>query len=403
MTLNNLTVQNGKSSEHGGGLYAERGPITLNDCVLSNNQAPNGGGGAVYVEQTAITIHNSMFTENYAQFGGAIYTGWNAEITASTFTANVAETGGGGLAAGGNVVVVESGFFDNVVLSSGLFSGGGAIASDGLIQITNSAFTGNSANENGGAVRGSSVEVATSRFESNKADWGGAIEASGNVTISDSVFIQNHAQVGGGGVLVHYGFDDLMVRVTSSSFVKNTANGYDFGGGGGLSVWNGKLELTNSTFWGNQAGQEGGAVEVRDEATILNCTFFDNVGAFGGGLYGGDLSVGQSIIAGNQGSPYADIYTQKTFTSLGYNLIGSDNGGELKLLSTDLITSTPGLKIAEEGSYELVPSSPALNVIPTDQCATKTDQRGVSRPQTKWCDIRAIEMVVGQGFLAIYW
>jgi hypothetical protein len=39
----------------------------------------------------------------------------------------------------------------------------------------------------------------------------------------------------------------------------------------------------------------------------------------------------------------------------------------------------------------LLPFSPAINHIPTQYCAVRTDQRGVWRPQGAGCDIGAFE------------
>jgi CSLREA domain-containing protein len=102
LTLNNLTVQNGRCNgscqsapEHGGAIY-NGGILTINNSVLSNNSSSYAGGGVF--NNGTLTINNSMFSGNTASYGGAVYNVISTlTITNSTFVENSATVAGGGV------------------------------------------------------------------------------------------------------------------------------------------------------------------------------------------------------------------------------------------------------------------------------------------------------------------
>ena len=76
LTLQNLTIQNGKTSGDGGGLFAIRATIVLINCTFVGNMA-NRGGGLFLHRQTSVYAVNSVFTDNTANYGGAMYSYWS--------------------------------------------------------------------------------------------------------------------------------------------------------------------------------------------------------------------------------------------------------------------------------------------------------------------------------------
>jgi len=99
LTLNNLTVQNGRcngscvtSTTVGGGIY-NRGALTITNSMVANNSATTGGGG-IYNWGVALMIINSTFSGMNADTGGgAIFNGsGETSISNSTFTENFANT-----------------------------------------------------------------------------------------------------------------------------------------------------------------------------------------------------------------------------------------------------------------------------------------------------------------------
>jgi hypothetical protein len=159
VTLSGLTIANGNSPEGGGGIYVQRLPLTIVNCVISGNSAPGSGGGGILVSlSSSVHITNSTISGNSAASGGGIYIAGSLStllapgslaMTNSTISGNVA-TDGGGLFNGGGAVITNSTISAN---SGGL---GGGIKNqrtgflDGALAITNSTITGNSASEGGG-------------------------------------------------------------------------------------------------------------------------------------------------------------------------------------------------------------------------------------------------------------
>jgi len=115
LTLNGVTVQNGRS-HLGGGIYSET-TLTINDSIIRNNYTFDFGiGGGVYNTGTSLTVRNSTFENNIVTEGngGAIGNGFGSvTVLNSTFTNNYALDGGGGIFADGTLNVFNSTFSGN--------------------------------------------------------------------------------------------------------------------------------------------------------------------------------------------------------------------------------------------------------------------------------------------------
>ena len=206
-----------------------------------------------------------------------------------------------------------------------------AMQSGGPVTITDSTFTSNTsasgALEGGGAVfiRGTDglVTVTGSTFTNNTARTGGAIFFEGN----------------GGGVAT--------LSVVGSTFTNNTANGAasvpasDGEGGAIAASLIGDVTITGSTFSGNTASLDGGAIAIgsllsaTSQVSIATSSFLSNHATNGGGGFWsstlqGDVSVSGSTFAGNT------LSTDPTDVPLGNSirLTGSGNHGLTVLSST---------------------------------------------------------------------
>jgi hypothetical protein len=162
--------------------------------------------------------------------------------------------------------------FDN----AGIAVGGNAslVLQDATIQ---NAFS--SGNGGGLSMTGGSVTVTRVRFLGDGTEMSGAgiANVGGTLTVRQSTFDSGFADLAGGGIYDSAGS----------------------GGGGGLTV-------VGSTFSNNTAGSGGGGLCCSGaSATVADCTFFDNVGAKGGGVavtatsVPGALSLLGSTVAGN--------------------------------------------------------------------------------------------------------
>jgi CSLREA domain-containing protein len=158
------------------------------------------------------------------------------------------------------VVLVNSGAvlnLDHLTIAHGNSSGGrggggGGIFNQGTLIVTNSSFSGNSANIGdlgGGIFNEGTLIVTNSTFAGNSAANGGGIDnTAGTLTVTNSTFSGNSAVVAGG-------IDNAAgtVTVTNSTFASNSADT----GGGIENDLLGTLTVTNSTFSGNDASNPG--------------------------------------------------------------------------------------------------------------------------------------------------
>ena len=163
-------------------------------------------------------------------------------------------------------------------------------------------------------------------------------------------------------------------------------------------VSTGTVSLTNSTFFGNQAGFGGG---FRNEGMLVvrNTTFSGNSAGSGGGLAideGAPSSLASTIMAGNTGGNCSGAVTDR-----GYNLEFTPFGSDSCAFVRHAVSGDPRLGgLRRNGgptrTMALLAGSPAIDAIPrgANGCGTRiaTDQRGVARPQGQGCDIGAFEV-----------
>ena len=397
LTLNDLTLKNGRTPSYGAGAIFPYDVLTINNCHFENNSTGIGGAGGGVIGSsfgyTAI-INNSTFTGNSSsRFGGAIGTPSLLTVTNSTFINNTAGTGGGaiGSATAGTIDISATTFTTNSVTGDGA---GGAIRGDTII-VSNSIFSGNTASNTGG--------------NSN----GGAISG-GTVTISNSSISGGTAGLRGGGVFA----TDL--TVTNSTISGNSADS-----GGGIGIHGGTVTVQNSTISGNSASASGGGIIVVGSLFLNNATITNNTadsgntgqGHAGGGIRADGTSgnIKNSIIAGNhEFRGNVDFYTGATsLTSQGYNLIGDNSGCNIIPATGDQFGTAaspinPLLGVLQNNggatqTHALLANSPAIDTANpatpdgTGNACFPVDQRGAIRPSdgdgngTPRCDIGAFE------------
>ncbi len=201
----------------------------------------------------------------------------------------------------------------------------------------------------------------------------------------------NAGASGTGGAIYNNG----TVNVTGSTFTGNQASLR-----GGAIVNNGMLQVTNSTFTGNMATTRGGAIGSSGTTTITGSTFTGNNGGTQGGAINkgsGTLTLALSVVADNTVSGTTGPDIDGTVTSGGGNVIGNtaNTSGFVASDRTDVLI--PGLGTL--GNYggtvqtiPLLPGSPAIDILACPMSLT-SDARGVSRPQgtklRRGCALRA--------------
>ncbi len=221
---------------------------------------------------------------------------------------------------------------------------------------------------------------------------GGAyVKGGGVLNVSNSTFSNNSAYWPGGGGINAW---SSTVNVSNSTFSNNSAisGGY----GGGISTLYGTLNATNSTFSGNSAQNGGGGISASGPTSLINCTISGNSSgwASSGGINNEastSLWIKNSIIANNSGNNCFSHYGS------GYPFYGSNNQADDSSCgagftnSASILLGTLGDYGGRGQTYPLLPGSSAINATNADCPAA--DQRGVARAAT--CDIGAFQ---SQGF-----
>ena len=252
--------------------------------------------------------------------GGILNDGGMLTVTSSTLSGNSADFGfGGGIFNSGGMLTVTN----STLSGNSAARGGGIFNYEGEATVTNSTLSGNSANDYGGFGggifnSGGTLTVTNSTLSGNSVNgFGGGIanEFDGEVTVTNSTLSDNSAtRGGGGGIFIISG----EVTVTGSTFSGNSA---DFrGAGGGIrNEGGGTLTVTNSTLFGNSADSSGGGIFNSGTLTVTNSTLSGNSATFdGGGIRNyrgevrGEVTVTGSTLSGNSaGRDGGGIYNER--------------------------------------------------------------------------------------------
>ncbi len=213
----------------------------------------------------------------------------------------------------------------------------------------------------------------------------------GNLTVLDSTIANNSTK----NSLVAAGINSeggsvIIINSTIAGNVDNNSNST-----GGVGIYGGTAYIGNSTISGNTATQQS--------------TGFSGSNTSGGGIdASGTVTLYDTIVAGNTGSPNNPTDVSGTFISRGNNLIGRANADSKGFISTDLVGTTsksidPKLSgLANNGgptpTLALLTGSPAI-AAGNSANAPATDQRGDARPQGA-IDIGAVEATTTSGPVA---
>ncbi|MGH8582446.1 MAG: choice-of-anchor Q domain-containing protein [Gammaproteobacteria bacterium] len=252
---------------------------------------------------------------------------------------------------------------------------------------------------------------------------GGAVSIApgGILNLTNSTISGNTAALLGGGI-----FNAGVLNIIASTVASNTAG---IGGGGVFNHLNATLGGGNCTISGNTASgnSAGGGLFNLGTSNVAHCTITANTASIGGGVLNGSVSNGStstlglvhSLIAGNTATGIPGLGPEVLNLASGvagivnaddFNLIGHDGisgvvgfvlgptdlvpAGGLDTILAPVLSNNGGSIL----THVLVTGSQALDVIPADQCPLIVDQRGMARPQDGdgdglfECDIGSVEM-----------
>ena len=406
-TIRDCVFENNVSGTNGGGVWTNTGGmVRVTGCDFSNNRSPIGGGlGATGVE---LTVSSCTFSNNTALgsssggYGGGLYNGANtadASYSNCTFSNNRASRSGGAayVAAPNGSFGIHSfsncSFASNnaTSLTGGLAEGGALSSGPGLLQVTASAFTGNTVvtpgttvGGYGGAIykSGNTCTLTGCSFTSDTANSGGAVYLSTStyLTAVNDTFIGNYARAFGGAI---HGWESTFLN--RCVFLSNEAVN-----GGGAAFLSGSCNVNSCRFQGNRGGSFGGA--IRAGSSSSSCSFFStlfsgntatNGGALGLGNTGSGASFGNCTFAGNSataGNSMNAVGTPPMLNCIIWDGVGTSiAGGATPVITHSIVqggypgtgnSSASPLFAAplpssaaptSAGDYSVLPCSPAVN------------------------------------------
>ncbi len=434
--------------EGGGGIFTEYANTSITGTTIADNTVKQsvpcaddcdfGALGGGVLNNGGASMSNDTVTGNVAT------TGANGNDSM-----NAAE--GGGIATYSPLTVASSTISGNQVVGAtdpeddcSITGGAGIYAAAPGFALTGSTVSDNS------AVNGAGAGLVSWDPDSYSDAAPVENDLNGNQLVNDQIVNNKSTSAvtdepydfgSGAGVYV----EDDSIQITGTSIEGNTAQGY----GGGLWVDDSLVSLQASTIANNTASIGGGVLETYDAVlSATNSTIADNTATAttecsncegsppgGGGIYGIDgslLALTYDTISGNIAPAGAGIYFPSgenagtivgtivagnsakaggadadcsiapskgaiLLTSGGWNLSGDASCGLAQ--PTDLVSVNPELgALANNGgpTETMLPTrtSPVVDAGGSPAACPATDQRGITRPQGKACDIGAVELFV---------
>jgi CSLREA domain-containing protein len=314
--------------------------------------------------------------------------------------------GGGGILNDGALTIQDSTVRNNVATEEadvcfGPPGGGAGIYNTGRLNVIDSTLTGNEVHGTsqsdvafpGGALWNEGLAAITrTRITDNWAAAGSGIRNYGELKVDDSEISHNGARFWGAGI------ENSGRATLAGTTISGNVDG-------GILNLSGTVTLTNVTMSGNYSLRVAGAVHIfSGSVDIVSSTIADNRGSSAPNC---DEAPCPLPVAGIQGPArlrntlvsnpgYGDCW--EPVISLGHNLdhdgtCGLGAGGDLP--NTDPLLGPLTDNGGPTPTHALQPGSPAIDRIPLDQCAVRTDQRGVRRPQPNpkhsSCDVGSFE------------
>ena len=427
LTLQNITIVNGYSSDGDGGAIYNNGTLNVRGCKFFGNEtAPNFSGGAI-LSYGPLNITNSEFGGNKGGNGGAVYprfpnaittisgcnfhdneatnttgSGWGgalllwdgADVTISntTLSNNKARIAGGAIYVTGNSKLTLR---KNCLLAENSAYEGGAIQNDGDLTLTDVTVTANHAQQAGGGLRnGATMSLSNAWVTGNHSDLysGGGIHNYGKAMLTNVVIDGNRSgqsQYGNGGGLFNMG-TAILSQVTLSNNIS-----YQHGG----AIYNventpgaASLTLTNVTVSTNSSAA-GGAIYNYASAGLTCVTLFRNSAQSGPGAISqlGTITITNTIVAkGGAGAPNSNVPLGGTFNLSDDDTCGFGSGRDNV---TDLLLGP----LANNGGFTKthLPQAGSRAIdYGTGANVPPTDQRGIQRPQGNAVDVGAVEATI---------
>lgn len=315
----------------GGAAHIYDATTNITNSLFEGNLSGDEGGAINFDDSNSLTINASEFIDNSTGYnwygsdwdnwdGGAIDFGTGYDdvylgIFDSLFEGNYASDEGGAIWAEatntlGLFEISRSEFLNNTANDEG-----GAIWIDlddeGTLTVDRTVFEGNTSYEDGGAINqetedyGTFVRITNSRFTENFADSdGGALDLTDRTVLTNNTFNGNTTDDGdGGAVELNYSnpnYDLAYLHSVSNNVFRNNFADED---AGALEV-NGAAQIVGNTFQNNGSEEDGGAVYLQSNLDYTNWhlvsgnRFYDNSSLYEDG--GAIMAVDDAVISSNE-------------------------------------------------------------------------------------------------------
>jgi hypothetical protein len=253
VTINSMTIRNGKTSGDGGGVNVV-GSSAINNCEICYNYSGSAGGG-VDVRGT-LTIQNSTIHDNSTiNMGGGInrsYYSGTSGVPGSTDRLDII-----------NCTIT----LNTVTAPNGYFDGGGVFFRRGYGSITNSTITGNK----------------ITLFPNQYTQGVGIDDAATSVVLKNNIIVNNYQNLNSGG--------DIGTRSGSGTYTDNgnnvigriaTTAGDGFSSFASTTWIDGLETITDGTFiLQNGLGTTSGSISISGTLANNNTTNFTQTLALG--------------------------------------------------------------------------------------------------------------------------
>jgi parallel beta-helix repeat protein len=406
--VDGFTVGNGTSGSSYSGISCANAALTLANDVLTLNSVGLYGNGAVLNVASSTVKNNS---------GNGIQCDSNCSLTIST--AVISGNNGEGIYAGSGTLNAShitsqdnnySGInwqngTESVVDSTIQRNGYGLYLTGTVSALRNTVQNGRGYGSNAGITANGFVTVDHNTITGNA---GGGLSCYGTqpvltgytINITNNTVTGNSQNNGVGGVYCR--LDGTASGLIQSNTIKNNANTYVQGSGGGLYLQNGTPIVLNNTISSNSAGYGGGVFCYQSNAVIANNILTANGVSFsGGGFYcqqGSPDIINNTVTANSAsldgGALYCDNSTVTlTNTIMAFNSPGicKNTAGVLTMGHNDVFGNADydASGFVLTGSISLDPllaGSPArnLHIQPNSPCRDAGDDTAV---QTGWTDM----------------
>ena len=300
LTLENLTITGGNSSEEGGGIYVYGGTLDMKNCKVEGNITKGyRGGGISVVSGGNVIMDGGTISRNEVRgatssnqnYGGGVYVSSGRFIMKgdAIISENILAVADDATSRYGGNVYVSTGTFE---MEGGTISGGnakygaGVYVHSGEFTMKGGEISGGNANSYGGGVyvysgeftmKGGTISDCTAN------DGGGIYNAYGTLTIKSGTKISGCESGLWGGGIYNGGTGTAVINGCTIESCKAKETSSNVGGGGIFSA--GTLTVTGGTIYKCSAGSNGGGLFLNgSQCTVAGVTISECTATYGGGV-----------------------------------------------------------------------------------------------------------------------